>query len=106
MLDYLPLHDNACNGVIPIVSYFANEELYTIPYWLANIMGFTPFIIGLSRLYIFHQIKRKKILQESKRKRKRILNVLLKMLQARFHILTTPSRLFKKEVMKLIIKHV
>ena len=102
VLDRSTLHDNACNGITPIVKYIVNGELYTIPYWLAD--GIYPTHHCFVKTIPFPTNEKEKLFVSKQEEKRKDIECAFGILQARFHILTTPCRLFDRGQMRLIIR--
>jgi hypothetical protein len=92
VLDRSTLHDYARNGVTPIVKYVANEESYTIPYWLAN--GIYPPHHCFVKTISFPSNENERLFARKQEEKRKNIECAFEILQARFHILTIPCRLF------------
>ena len=102
VLDRSTLHDNARNGITPIVKYTVNGQLYTIPYWLAD--GIYPTHHCFVKTIPFPANEKEKLFVTKQEEKRKDIECAFGILQARFHILTTPCRLFDREQMRLIIR--
>ena len=97
VLDRSPLLHDFINGRSPEVEYEVNGNRYSVPYWLAD--GIYPnhhcFIKAIQQP-ISRKEKTFSTLQESKRKD---IERAFGMLQSRFHILTSPCKLWSRDAM-------
>jgi hypothetical protein len=79
-----------------------NEQLYTIPYWLANGIYLTHHCFV--KTIPFLRNEKEKLFVTKQEEKMKDIECAFGILQAWFHILTTPCRLIKREKMRLIIR--
>lgn len=102
VLDHSDLHNDAINGKAPVISYQVNGNEYQMGYWLAD--GIYPSHQCFIKTIPNPQGRKSSVFAQKQEAKRKDIERAFGILQARFHILTTPCRLWDRDAMKTVIK--
>jgi hypothetical protein len=102
VLDRSPLHHDAINGKSPAVSYKVNGNTYDVPYWLAD--GIYPNHHCFVKSSPNSASRKHQLFSAEQEKKRKDVERAFGILQARFHVLTVPCRLWSRDAMRSVIK--
>ena len=102
ILDRSPLFDNAIRGEAPQVNFSVNGNDYAVAYWLGD--GIYPTYACFVKTFPNPRTRMQKLFATAQEAKRKDIERAFGILQARFHILTTPCRLWERNAMKTVIK--
>ena len=101
ILDRSPLFENAVKGESPSVNFVVNGNEYNYAYWLGD--GIYPKYACFVKTFAKPQTRMQKMFASAQEAKRKDIERAFGMLQSRFHILTTPCRLWNQHAMKTVI---
>jgi Plant transposon protein len=102
VLDRSPLFDNAVRGEAPAVNFTVNGHDYKHAYWLGD--GIYPRYACFIKTFPRPATRMQKMFASAQEAKRKDIERAFGMLQARFHILTSPCRLWDREAMDTVIR--
>lgn len=102
ILDRSPLFDNAIRGEAPHVNLSINGNDYVVAYWLGD--GIYPMYACFVKTFPNPRTRMQKLFATAQEAKRKDIERAFGILQAWFHILTTPCRLWEQNAMKTVIK--
>ena len=102
VLERSPLFENAVRGEAPRVNFVVNGNEYEYAYWLGDGI-YPPYACFVKTLQ--HPVTRmQKMFASAQEAKRKDIERAFGILQARFHVLTAPCRLWDRFAMKKVMK--
>ncbi len=102
ILDRSPLFDNAVCGESPSANFVVNGNAYQYAYWLGD--GIYPRYACFVNAFAKPQTRMQKMFALAQEAKRKDIEQVFGMLQARFHILTSACRLWERHATKTVIQ--
>ena len=102
VLDRSPLFNNAVRGVAPMVDFTVNHHQHSVAYWLAD--GIYPNYACFVKTIPNPVTPMQKLFVTAQESKRKDIERAFGILQARFHVLTSPCRLWDRQAMATVIK--
>jgi Plant transposon protein len=102
VLERSPLFENAVNGEAPRVDFVVNGNEYQYAYWLGD--GIYPPYACIVKTLQNPVTRMQKMFASAQEAKRKDIERAFGILQARFHILTSPCRLWDRFAMKRVMK--